>query len=407
MTIGMLLNAPYPADVRILKEAAALTSAGHPVYLLCLRRKGEPAVEQSEHIHITRLNAGKTNFGLAFWDAVMATSFEHPVFKNKLPKWISEHHIDVLHVHDLPLAGTALSLKRKLNIPVIADFHENYPDALQVWFEWKKNPLAHLKNKLFMNPRRWKKHEERTVKEADYVIAVVDEMKDRIINDYRVDPKKIVVVTNSEEKSFLDQPVEPDVYKDYTGRFIITYTGGIGPHRGIDTAIEAMQYLKDKPVVLLVAGFGNHTVMNNLQRLADSLRVSDQVYFLGRQPFSRFYSLMHFADVNLIPHKSTPHTDNTIPHKLFQGMMAGKPMLVSSSAPLKRIIEKTQAGLVFKAGDAKDLSEKIIELMSAPRLCRQLGEQGIHATTGGGMNWETDQKQLLALYQALASTIKQ
>ena len=231
MTIGMLLNAPYPADVRIRKEAAALLSAGHSVYLLCLRRKGENSVEQLEGIHITRLDAGKSNFGLAFWDAVMATTFEHPVFKRKLPVWISQHRIEVLHVHDLPLAGTALSLKKKSGIPVIADFHENYPDALQVWFEWKKNLLAHMKNKLFMNPQRWKKHEKETVHAADYVIAVVDEMKNRLLDDYKADPKKIMVVTNSEDQSFLDQPVEPDIYKAYEGRFIITYTGGIGPHR--------------------------------------------------------------------------------------------------------------------------------------------------------------------------------
>ncbi|MFN3840665.1 MAG: glycosyltransferase family 4 protein [Cyclobacteriaceae bacterium] len=407
MTIGMLLNAPYPADVRIRKEAAALHAAGHSVHLLCLRRKGESSVEHYENIHITRIDAGKTNFGLAFWDVVMATTFEHPVFKKKLPEWISRNNIDVLHIHDLPLAGTALSLKRKFNIPVIADFHENYPDALQVWFEWKKNRFAHLKNKLFMNPRTWKRHEKRTVELADFVIAVVDEMRNRIIDDYRADPKKIIVVTNSEDQSFLEQPVEPAIYKAHDGKFIITYTGGIGPHRGIDTAIEALQFLVGKPVVLIIAGFGNQAVMSSLQSLADSLRVSDRVHFLGRQPFSRFYSLMHFADVNLIPHKSTPHTDNTVPHKLFQGMMAGKPLLVSSSAPLKRIIEKARAGLVFEAGNAKDLSEKIIELMNAPALCRQLGEQGINATTTGGMNWETDQKYLLALYQVIASTPKQ
>ncbi len=407
MTIGMLLNAPYPADVRIRKEASALCTAGHTLHLLCLRRKGEPYHEVTDGIAITRLDAGKNNFALAFWDVVMAMTFEHPVFKRKLPVWITDNKIDVLHVHDLPLTGTALYAKKRKNIPVIADFHENYPDALQVWFEWKKNPLAHWKNRLFMNPGRWKKHEGRTVQQADYVIAVVDEMRDRLVREYKADFDKIVVVTNSEDQSFLNQPVEPSIYKEYTGKFVVAYTGGIGPHRGVDTAIGAMQFLKGKAIVLVVAGFGNEAVMKNLRKLAEELEVTEQVHFLGKQSFSRFYSLMHFADVNLIPHKSTPHTDNTIPHKLFQGMMAGKPMLVSSSAPLKRIIDKANAGLVFKADDAKDLSEKILQLADNKSLCAQLGENGIRATTAGGMNWETDQQNLIALYNRVALLLQQ
>lgn len=402
MTIGMLLNAPYPTDVRIRKEASALLSAGHTIHLLCLRRKGEPYSDTADGITITRLDAGRNNVTLAFWDVVMALTFEHPVFKKKLAGWITENKIEVLHVHDLPLVGSALAIKKKKNIPVIADFHENYPDALQVWFEWKKNPLAHLKNQLFMRPARWRAHEKKAVHQTDYVIAVVDEMRNRLIKEYGAGPDKIVVVTNSEDESFREQPLEPSIYKEYEGKFIVAYTGGIGPHRGVDTAIEAMSYLKDKPIELIVAGFGNEAVMNNLRQLTLALGVAAQVHFLGKQPFSRFYSLMHFADVNLIPHKSTPHTDNTVPHKLFQGMMAGKPLLVSSSAPLKRIIEKTNAGLVFKAGDASDLSEKILQLLENKSLCNQLGEHGRKATTAGGMNWETDKSFLLELYERIA-----
>ena len=125
------------------------------------------------------------------------------------------------------------------------------------------------------------------------------------------------------------------------------------------------------------------------------------MFFLGRQPFSRFYSYMRYADVNVIPHKSNSHTDHTIPHKLFQGMMTGKPMLVSSSAPLKRLIIQAQAGLVFEAGDADSLAASIMELNTHPETCRQLGNNGITATTAGRMNWETDQHVLVELYNNL------
>lgn len=402
MTIGMLLNAPYPDDVRIRKEASALQQAGFRVCLLCLRRKDEPYQEIVDGISIERIDAGKSNFQLAFWDIVLSKTFVHPRFEKVLPQWISKNSIHVLHVHDLPLVGTALKAKGRLGVKVVADFHENYPDALSVWFKWKKNPLAHLKNRLFLNPMQWVKHEATAVKQSDYIIAVVDEMKERLINRYKADPNKIKVVTNSEDQSFLKQEVIPEIYGKYRSKFIVTYTGNIGPHRGVDLAIDAMNYLKGETNILLtIVGSGSDAVMESLKKKVKITKLEDQVVFFGRQPFSKFYSYMHFADVNIIPHKSNSHTDNTIPHKLFQGMMAGKPMLVSSSAPLKRIIDTTQAGLVFHAGDSKDIADKILTLYNNKQLCSQLGRNGIKATQENGMNWENDQLTLVDLYKNL------
>jgi glycosyltransferase involved in cell wall biosynthesis len=400
MTIGMLLNAPYPSDVRIKKEADALLRAGHSIHLVCLRRVGEAKTEVVEGIHITRIDAGKNNISLAFWDMLMSLFLVHPAFKRKLPSWIKAHTIEALHIHDLPLVGTALSIKTKTNIPVIADFHENYPDALKVWFEWKTNLLVKLKNKLFMNYGRWKEIEAKAVRESDYVIAVVDEMKVRLINEYNVNPDKIKVITNSEESSFLQQQNFPEIYKAWDSKFRIVYTGNIGPHRGVDTVIDAMSKLPaENNCVLIIVGSGSDAVMENLKRHVESLDLSNRVFFLGRQPFSKFYSFMRHADVNVIPHKSNSHTDHTIPHKLFQGMMVGKPVLVSSSAPLKRIMDIAKAGLVFHAGDAEDLANKITLLYTDKNLCKQLGDNGIRATIEGKMNWETDQVVLLELYK--------
>jgi glycosyltransferase involved in cell wall biosynthesis len=402
MTIGMLLNAPYPSDVRIKKEADALIRAGHQIHLLCLRRAGEPVEQEVEGIQVTRIDAGKNNITLAFWDMMMSLFIVHPVFRHHLSTWIKRHTIQALHVHDLPLVGTALAMKSIYHLPVVADFHENYPDALKVWFEWKTNPIVRLKNRLFMNYARWKHIEAHAVHKSDRVIAVVDEMKERLTQEYNPDPGKILVITNSEEQSFLQQPDNPDIYSEWKEKFKVVYTGNIGPHRGVDTVIDAIGKLKSETdIVLIIVGSGSDAVMQTLNRQVESLGISDRVFFLGRQPFSRFYSYMRYADVNVIPHKSNSHTDHTIPHKLFQGMMTGKPMLVSSSAPLKRIITRAQAGLIFEAGDADSLAASIKKLYTHPEICRQLGENGIAATTAGRMNWETDQRVLVELYNNL------
>lgn len=404
MTIGMLLNAPYPSDVRVKKEADALLAAGHKVHLLCARKPGEKESESFQGIQIQRINAGNGNTQLAFWDVIMSITFLHPAFYRNAKKWIARNSIQALHVHDLPLAGTALKLRKEFKTPVVVDFHENYPDALRTWFEWKKNPLAQLKNKLFMNPERWTSLERKAADASDKVIAVVDEMRNRLITDYQLPADKITVVSNTEDRAFLNQKQDSEIYKAHAGKFIVTYSGNIGPHRGVDTVIEAMSFLTNRTdIVFVVIGSGSASVMDMLSKKVNELGVSNQVSFLGRQPFETFYSYMKFTSVNVIPHKSNRHTDNTIPHKLFQAMMTGKPVLVSSSAPLKRIVESVHAGLVFDAGNAKDLAEKIKRLADDQLLQQTLGTNGVNATIHGKLNWEEEQKKLVDLYSQLLS----
>ncbi len=399
--VAMLLNAPYPADIRVKKETDALINAGFEIFLICLRKKNQAPREVVEGINVIRIDAGKNNYVLAFWDVVMSITFIHPRFKKALNKLLLEEKISIVHVHDLPLAGTALALRRQFSIKVIVDLHENYPEALRTWFKWKKNLIVRLKNKLFLNPDRWFKYETKACLEADHVIAVVDEMKSRLAKSSGVDLEKITVITNTEDKNFIEQKLNKDVYENIPNGFIITYSGGIGPHRGVDTAIKGMAHLRDKPIYLVIVGFGSPSVMTSLKELATQLQLQN-VYIKGYQPFEKFYSYMHLADVNVIPHQSNGHTDNTVPHKLFQGMMAGRPLLVSTCAPLKRIIEEYKSGLVFKADDATDFAAKVETLYSDKQLREKLGANGTTATINGKLNWETTQLDLINLYNANA-----
>lgn len=404
MNLGMILNAPYPSDVRVKKETDALIRAGFTIHLLCLRKKDEPEEEVVQGINVTRIDAGKNNIQLALWDMVMALTFQHPLFKRKMRLWIRANKIKAIHIHDLPLSGTALALKKEFDITVVSDFHENYPEGLRTWFEWKKGLLVKIKNRIFMNPARWEKHEKKAVQESDYVIAVVDEMKQRLLGNYNVLPDKIKVISNTEERAFALQPVDRSVYDNFKNKFKIVYTGNIGPHRGVDTAVLAMKYLKKyDDIELIIVGSGSRDVMDYLRVLAADNGVENHVHSLGYQPFGKFFSYMTQAEVNIIPHKSNLHTDNTIPHKLFQGMLAARPLLVSSSDPLKRIVSQYQSGLVFKAGDAKDFADKILELYNDRALLEQLGTNGRQATFEGALNWDTEQRELIDLYTTVLS----
>jgi len=399
----MVLDAPYPEDGRVTKEATALVSAGHEVYLLCVRRTGEDEEADIGGIHICRIERGLSELSKTLHDSLNAIRWRHLSFDRELPGFIERFGIQALHVHDLPLAGSVRLAANSAQLPWVLDLHENYPAGLQVWHTHKTNPLVRLKNWALFGYQRWTSYERRMVLAADAVIAVVEEMKQRLMDLHELPSEHIYIVTNSEWRDFMAQfsPVA-EARDSYPDNYVLLYLGYFGPHRGVDTVIEAMPgILTEIPEARFVI-IGRGSLQPKLERLADSLGVADRVDFLGFKPYAQVGSWMQRADVNVIPHKRNGHTDNTVPHKLFQSMQSGRPTLVSSSPPLARIAAETGGAAVFEAENPKSLAEAVIELHSNQHQREGYVSAAIKHTVEGDYNWDTDSQNLVALYDELS-----
>lgn len=392
----MVLNESYPSDIRVLKEARVLIGAGYEITLCCVRRQGEKHSEVVDGIKVVRVSGSEQIWKKGLLDIFLAVFRIHPFFWMKLKSILRVEKFDLVHVHDLPLLFTAKALSP---VPVILDMHENYPDALAVWFKWRKNPLIKLKNSMFFGYNRWHKFELDAARKADEIIAVVDEMKKRLIEQSGISEKKVAVISNMEDRHFLNQEVDPNIFDKFEGKFIVSYTGNVGPHRGVDTLVKAMSHLKDEQdIVALIIGTCSSDTEAYLRSLIAKHGITNNVELWGYRPFHQFYSFMNMSSVNIIPHNRSGHTDHTIPHKLFQAMMVGKPVIVSSCKPLKRTVESSNAGLVFEAENAEDLARQILALYQNPALCESFGRNGKTATIDGEMNWEREGEKLLSLY---------
>jgi glycosyltransferase involved in cell wall biosynthesis len=124
------------------------------------------------------------------------------------------------------------------------------------------------------------------------------------------------------------------------------------------------------------------------------------VEIIGWQPFHKVPSYIEASHIGLVPHHQNPHTDATIPHKLFQYMLMSKPVIVSSCRPLKRIVEETKSGLVFHSGDPKHLAKQIQTLYSNPQLRSDCALHGHEAATHQ-YNWMAEGAKLTRLYRSL------
>ena len=397
----MLLEIPFPTDIRVQKEADALKKAGHHIILLCPSRDNEPHFEKYEGIEIYRFNEDypKKYFRKKIVLGYQALTFRNLLWAKAIMKIVNNKKIDVLHVHDLLLVATAVFVKQKTGLPIVADLHENYPELLRSRFGQNK---LNWKDRLLVGADRWTKHEQSILNHVNHIIVVVKEAKDRLIS-LGITSEKISIVSNTEDLKFWKSyKVDEKVFDRYREKFVISYIGGVLTHRGLDVAIKAMSLLRDKKYdlkLVVVGSSGWYGV--NLKKIAQEFGVSDKVDLIPRVPIDEVRSYYESCHIGLIPHNSTPHTEATVPHKLFQYMLFKKPVLVSSCKPLKRIVENISAGLVFKSGDPEDLSKKILHLYDRPDLRHHLSEKGHFAVTQGKYNWHSDGKVLNKVYKNL------
>jgi len=117
-------------------------------------------------------------------------------------------------------------------------------------------------------------------------------------------------------------------------------------------------------------------------------------------PFEKVSSYFSISAVCLVPHNDFEHTQTTVPYKLFQSMISGKPVVVSDVRPLKRIVDETGAGLVFNAGDPSSLAAVLVELYQKPELADRLGRNGYSAAQGL-YSWRHDAERLIRLYDEM------
>jgi glycosyltransferase involved in cell wall biosynthesis len=389
MKILMTLENDFSPDIRVEKEIRTLTSAGYEIVLACITRTGKDEIIRQglltihrkripEFIYKTSVAALKFPLYFNFWRAFLQSLY-------------SKQSFDLIHVHDLPLARVAIEIRERREIPVLLDLHENYPWLLQV-----SHHTQTLAGKLLSSHEQWVRYEREMVCQADIILSVIEEQRERLI-ELGAAPERIYLVSNTPELS--------DIPGIGTGKgndkFVFVYAGNFGANRGIEIVFSALKEVVSKsPAFLLrLVGNGKRTT-HHLKKMADDLSLSEQIDFCGWQPYEKMLNFIAEGDVAILPHLKNPHSDHTIPNKLFQYMMLAKPVIASNCKPIKRIIEKTDSGYIYQDRDHLDLSEKMLYAVNNRQEIILKGKNGRKAVQEI-YNWQRSGENLLAAYKAM------
>ncbi|MEA3296213.1 MAG: glycosyltransferase, partial [Patescibacteria group bacterium] len=189
MKIGMILDKEFPPDPRVENEAKILVDNGFDLSIMSFNYGNKSKFENYLGIKIYRYPIKKMikKKGTALVNTIL--DFYTILITRYIIDFITKNKIDVLHVHDLHILGAAIEARKKQDFILIGDLHENYADAIKYYKFSTTFP-----GNILISPKKWKRKEKEWISKCDYVVTVVDEMKERV--SAFIEKDKIIVYGN-------------------------------------------------------------------------------------------------------------------------------------------------------------------------------------------------------------------
>jgi glycogen synthase len=147
---------------------------------------------------------------------------------------------------------------------------------------------------------------------------------------------------------------------------VLGFIGSFYVYEGLMLLLEAFPtMLKQIPKLrlLLVGGGPQEQVLK--QRTSER-GMSEVVIFAGRVPNSEVARYYDLIDLLVYPRLSTRLTNLVTPLKPLEAMAQGRLVLASDVGGHRELIRDWETGVLFKANDVDDLSDKVLTLLATP-----------------------------------------
>jgi len=394
MKIGMILDKTFPPDPRVENEASALIKDGHEVFLFCLTYDNEEASEEIKGIQIRRFTSSTLEYKLSA--LAYTLPFYTSLMSRKIRDFIVQNKVEVLHIHDMRIAGAVFKANKHFQLKTVLDLHDNFPEVMKEYPHLQKFP-----GKQLISPEKWKRKEEEFIQKADKVITVSNEFIEEVRSRVILDDDKIQLVPNTVSSTFYENyELDDQIMDQYAEKFVLLYLGDTGIRRGLLTVINAIPLLKDRIRELKFVIVGSNSSDDLLKQEVKKLGIEAFVDFEGWQNMTKFPSYILASDVCLSPLNRSIQHDVAYANKIFQYMGFSKPVLVSDALAQKKLIERTASGKVHQEKNPVDFAEKVIEFYQDKKLRDRLGDNGKRFIEEEFV-WEKVSANLCNVYKAL------
>lgn len=288
----------------------------------------------------------------------------------------------VFVANDLPMLPVAKLLAENCGARLVYDSHELYSE--QEFSDREK--------------RRWAEIEAKYIGACDVVITVNQSIASELKHRYGIADVKVIY--NAERTS--QTPASSRCFHEIFGLSddtkILLLQGGLSAGRNLEVLVDAIRYVQNPSVVLVVLGDG--LLLHSLRKLVQQRGLVERVFFHAAVPQSALAKLTAAADAGVIPYQATCLNNYyCTPNKLFEFIAAGLPILATDLPELRKLINDRNIGLVCDTASSENLAASIDNFFSdQQRFATWKNQVSIVRNL---ICWEQEEHKLVRIYEAL------
>lgn len=348
LILHQFFNTPQRGgSLRSYYLAKALLDAGHTVAVITTHNQSGERVEETHGIEVHYLPVAYSNY-YGFFKRIF--SFLKFVLRivNKVAQF---RQADVCYAISAPLTTglAAIWIKKKYSIPYYFEVGDLWPEA--------PIQLGIVRN--FFLKKILYRLEASIYRRAVAVVALSSAIRQNIIQ--RFPHISVHVVPNMADTEFFKpQPKNPELEKKFgvKGKFVISYIGTLGLANGLNVMLDcagaAMQ--KNLPMQFVLCGDG--AKRDELMKLAGDQNLNN-ITFLPHQNREGVRQVLNVTDAVFVCYQPLPVLETGSPNKYFDGLAAGKLIIVNTGGWMKEEVENEKCGIAVNPNDAADFIRKV------------------------------------------------
>jgi len=264
----------------------------------------------------------------------------------------------------LTVGLAAMWMKTRRGIPYIFEVGDLWPEApIQLGF---------VKNFIFQQALF--AMEKSIYQSADLIVALSPSIKSAI--EKKVPGKRVHMIPNMADTDFYRPELkQPSIEEKYNvkNKFVVSYIGAIGVANGLDYFMECANTCRkaELPIQFLLCGDG--ALLDRLRGNASHLGL-ENLSFIDFTNRKGIHEILNITDAAFVCYKNVPVLETGSPNKYFDGLAAGKLIVINFGGWIRNEIEETRCGIYVDPLQPNDFAKKIKPFVSDQKLLLQYQE---------------------------------
>jgi glycogen synthase len=288
---------------------------------------------------------------------------------------------DVVHTHTWYVGLGGMLVQSIHDVPLVVTLH-----SIEPLRPWKADQLG-----TGYAVSSWA--ERLAVERADRVIAVSAQMRADILEHFRVDPDRVVVIHNGVDAQAFARTERRDALARHGVRLpYVLFVGRISEQKGIFTLLEAADALPEGVELVLCASSPDTPELQ--ARLEAAVAGRPMIRWINAMlPVEAVVQLYSHAAAFVCPSVYEPFGLINL-----EAMACGTPVVASRVGGIPEVVVDGETGLLVEPGDPVALADALRRVLDDPARAARMGEAG-RRRVEAHFSWDRIAERTLEVYR--------